>query len=479
MSEERKPQADANSGLDNLFRNTLESHQIEPSGSLWKGISRKLLRAELAHFNFINLPKAFWIGAAGVVLIGMILLVNQIPDGKTTENNYSPTLLNKSTDRSGTTASTGNGTVHIGQNPMAVSANNPAPTVQLPSSVPQTLKNSGSPLLASNNSSRTIKTNKTNHASFLPSGSKSLTASSSENQSPEGYLLSTQVRKTNNYELKYLPFLNINNLFPNETDDTLLRFNNLSGIMNIPLKTKVVIPQFYTFNLGISPELSIYRSADRYSEANYWLNAGVTYHTGRFSVQSGVGLGYVFDHANYRVNYKSKDSIGYFTSIISFIVNPGNIVVYTTKDVPVYDSLQHIADDRAINRYTYLQIPLMLGYELFESNHFSLGIKAGPSISFLIGSKQASPYLDYPNARLIRVDNNTLSRVKMNWEIQAALDLEYRLVKNISMYAQPYYKHYFKPFETGESTSNSARDPYSIGIEVGARINFGQKRIKP
>jgi len=449
MSEERKPQADADSGLDNLFRNTLNSHQIEPSRGLWKGISRKMLWAELAHFNFINLPKAFWIGAAGAVLVGMIFLMNQIPEGKTTENDYAPIVLKKSPD--------GKTTV----------------------SVQQTHLHSGSPVLASNNSTRIIKTNKTDYAAITPSRTASLTPSNTEKQSREGHLSNSQVRNTNSYELKYLPVLNSTNLFPSEAEDTLLRFTNLNGITNIPLKTKVEIPQFYTLNMGISPELSLYRNADRYSETNYWLNAGVTYHAGRFSIQTGVGLGYVFDHGNYRVNYKSKDSIGYFTSIISFIVTPGNIVVYTTKDIPVYDSLQHIADDRAISRYTYLQIPFMLGYELVETNHFSLGIKAGPAVSFLIGSKEALPFIDYPNARLIRVENNSLLRVKMNWEIQAALDLEYRLVKNFSMYAQPYYKHYFKPFATGESTSTSAKDPYSIGIEIGARYNFGQKRIKP
>ncbi len=473
MSEERKPQADANSGLDNLFRNTLDSHQVEPSRGLWKGISRKLLRAELAHFNFINLPKAFWIGAAGAVLVGMILLVNQIPDGKTTENDYAPIVLKKNPDGKATAAASGNQTVHTGRNPVAITGSSSAMVVQ------QTHLHAGSQVLASNNSNRIIETNKTNHAAIVSPETVSLIPSNTEKQSPEGNVINSQVRNTNSYELKYLPVLNSTNLFTSEADDTLLRFTNLNGIMNIPLKTKVEIPQFYTFNLGISPELSLYRTADRYSETNYWLNTGVTYHAGRFSIQTGVGLGYIFDHANYRVNYKSKDSIGYFTSIISFIVNPGNIVVFTTKDFPVYDSLQHIADDRAINRYTYLQIPLMLGYELFETNHFSLGIKVGPAISFLIGTKEALPFIDYPNARLIRVENNTLSRVKMNWEIQAALDLEYRLVKNFSMYAQPYYKHYFKPFATGESTSTSAKDPYSIGIEVGARFNFGQKRIKP
>jgi hypothetical protein len=301
----------------------------------------------------------------------------------------------------------------------------------------------------------------------------------SEDKSREIHLTIPQVRKTNSYELKYLPIISMASLFPSGEEDTLLRITNLNGITNIPLKTTIEIPQFLTFNMGISPELSVYRNTDRYTETNYWLNTGVTYHIGKFSIQTGVGLGYVFDHGDYRVNYKSKDSIGFFTSIISFIVTPGNQIVFTTKDIPIYDSLQHVADDRAISRYTYLRIPLLLGYELVETNRFSLGIKAGPAISLLIGSKEAAPFIDYPNARLIRVDNKSLSRVKMTWEIQAALDLEYRLTKNFSIYAEPSYKHYFKPFETQESTSTPAKDPYSIGIEIGARFNLGIKKNKP
>jgi hypothetical protein len=479
MSEERKTQADASGGLDDLFRKTLDNHQIEPSRSLWKGISRKLLRAELAHFNFINLPKAYWIGVASVVMVGMIFLFNQIPDGKSTKNDYAPIIIKSNIQKNSSPVTLKPRVTTTGRKIIAGTANYTAQAIPNGSSVQQTQLNAGSPALASNNSTRIIKTNKTINAATIPSPTTLQTLTRSEGQSSEGHLILLQVRNSNSYELKYLPVLPMTSLFSSGDEDTVLRFTNLNGITNIPLKTKVNIPQFFTFNMGVSPEISVYRNTGRYSETNYWLNTGVTYHIGKFSVQTGVGLGYVFDHADYRVNYKSKDSIGFFTSIISFIVTPGNVIVYTTKDIPVYDSLQHIADDRAISRYTYLNIPLMFGYELFETNRFSLGIKAGPAISLLIGSKEALPFIDYPSARLIRVDNNSLSRVKMNWEIKAALDIEYRLVKNFSIYAEPSYKHYFKPFETQESTSSSTKDPYSFGIEIGARFNFGLKKNKP
>ena len=70
-----------------------------------------------------------------------------------------------------------------------------------------------------------------------------------------------------------------------------------------------------------------------------------------------------------------------------------------------------------------------------------------------------------------------MQRVKTNWEFQVGLDLEYRLSKNFSVYAQPYYKHYFKPFIQQEGAS--AKDPYSIGLGIGTRFNFGLKKTKP
>jgi hypothetical protein len=64
----------------------------------------------------------------------------------------------------------------------------------------------------------------------------------------------------------------------------------------------------------------------------------------------------------------------------------------------------------------------------------------------------------------------------VNWELQAALNLDYRITKQFSVYAQPYYKHYFQPFV--EDESEAVRDPYSIGIEFGAKVHFGTKNHK-
>ncbi|MCX6244767.1 MAG: outer membrane beta-barrel protein [Bacteroidetes bacterium] len=457
MSDDQNKMTDTGGGLDDLFRTMLGSRQIEPSAGLWKGISRKLLRTELAHFRFTNVPKAFWIGAAAVILVGAFFLLKPVSNESTIVKSPSPS---PSSDRTPATSSISSKEEKKTQKAVQP----PGAKTEVPV-VNKTLKAS-------------IKSKPAEYALNLPKVTNpGLPPAPEPAEKPASGEISPgqPVRNPYGYDLNYMATGNIPELHTIPAEDTILRFITPQGITSVPV-SKREIPQFFSANMGVSPELAVYRNSVRYTETNYWVNAGLTYHAGKFSVQTGVGLGYVYNQNSYRVNYKSKDSIGYFTSIISFTVSPGNQIVYTTKDIAVYDSIQHFADDRAVSRYTYVQIPLMLGYELVSTNHFSLGIKVGPSVSFLIGSREAQPFIDYPNATLVRVDDNSLERVKVNWELQAALDLDYRITKQFSIYAQPYYKHYFQPFV--EQESESVKDPFSFGIEVGAKVHFGTKSHK-
>jgi hypothetical protein len=165
--------------------------------------------------------------------------------------------------------------------------------------------------------------------------------------------------------------------------------------------------------------------------------------------------------------------------VVSFAVNQQNPsqIDYVTQQVIVYDSLQHIADDRTRNRYTYLQVPFFAGFRILETNRLGLTVYTGPMVSFLIGKKEAQPVIDYPNARIIRIDNNTPIRVKTSWQLWLGLRLDYKISKEFSLYAEPNYKYYFKP--VSEQKEGIAKNPYSIGLGIGIQYNFGRKINKP
>ena len=73
------------------------------------------------------------------------------------------------------------------------------------------------------------------------------------------------------------------------TADTLTFIR--SGEVYKYVREKMPVPSFFSANLGIAPELSVYSSnGTNTTQGNYWLNAGFAYHFSRFSVRTGLGI---------------------------------------------------------------------------------------------------------------------------------------------------------------------------------------------
>ncbi|MEI6900966.1 MAG: hypothetical protein WCL00_13900, partial [Bacteroidota bacterium] len=168
-----------------------------------------------------------------------------------------------------------------------------------------------------------------------------------------------------------------------------------------------------------------------------------------------------------------RDSVGYYNTVVGFAVNQSNQIIYIIQRTVVYDSVSHIADDRARNRYTYLQVPLIAGFRLYETSRIGLTIETGPMVSFLVGTRVAQPVINLPNARIIRIDNNTPDRSKINLQAYLGLRFDYQFTKGLGLYVQPYYKYYFKPII--EQKEQSVANPYSFGMGIGILYNFGRK----
>jgi hypothetical protein len=164
-------------------------------------------------------------------------------------------------------------------------------------------------------------------------------------------------------------------------------------------------------------------------------------------------------------------------ALTSYSIGNDGEIHYNTQTVSVYDSLQHQSDYRTNNRYAYLQVPLLFGYRLFESNRVSLTFEAGPAVSVLLGSRKSDPVINYQNATIIRVDDDTPVRRSVNWQVWANLYLELRMTRQISLYFEPGFKYYLKPMAEQEGVTFKA--PLTVGLGVGLQFNFGQKKTRP
>jgi len=442
--------------MDDLFREGLKGFCAEPSPSVWKGLNRKLLWSEIRNFNFTNLSRMAWVG--GVVMLGLVFTIGYF--------SFKPSPVSSTS-----------------VNPIPetrVAANTPA-GVSLPSNPPRIERNaetpakitSGNAYLSHSGKRKPPVTNETVIAiqSDPETGEQPLILNNTTtgfrggtNTATSSRLLAVSMMNTLDAPLFHPALDTLIIVTPNE----IIRINRENN----------TIQQFFSANLGVSPEETFYRSPDAYAKLNYWFNAGITYHISRFSIGTGIGLGYVFDEGKYNIHYKSKDSIGFYNSVVSYTIDPvTHQVIYQTEKKSVYDSVLHVADDRTNNRYTYLQIPLLFGYRIFETDRLSLTIQAGPAVSFLIESREALPVIDYSNARITRIENSTPSRMAINWQVWADLYLEYRITKTVSLYFEPLYKYYFKPVVEKENVIYS--QPWSVGMNLGLQFNFGRKRQHP
>jgi len=125
----------------------------------------------------------------------------------------------------------------------------------------------------------------------------------------------------------------------------------------------------------------------------------------------------------------------------------------------------------------YIQIPLLVGFQILETRHFNLSVQAGPALSFLVSEKQisyenvegvTSPFFDYLN--------ESGHQDQTNWQIWGGVHLEYRTNETFSIFAEPTYKYFFKPVSTSQTMPVYA--PWAIGVQFGIKYRFGYLNFK-
>ena len=461
MTQPTNKSSGSGKDLDDLFRDHIGQQEFSPSPKVWRNLNWKLLIRELKQFNFINVSKLALVSATGgLVIIASLTFWALQPAG------YNVTSAKPETPSAAIVQPSRQQSIIAkpSERPFSVSEK---PSVQHLSeanpvhaaSTPLKRNLTAGTLIASNT---VIENTKTVTASPVS------TAEKSEGQT------TNQASYTGIHTLVPLVFSNFDT-WPSLDTISFIR----SGEVFRYVREKMPVPTFFSANLGIAPEMALYRSNGATTqEFNYWANAEVAYHFSRFSVHTGLGLGYTYDEGIYKIRYRSNDSVSFYKEVIGYYTDPKNPlnIIYITRNHAIYDSITHMADDRTRNRYTYLQIPLLLGYNVFETQRFCLGIEAGPAFSFLISEKKAEPSIDIPNGRLILLQDNTPSRQPTNWQLWVRLSIEYQFTRNWGLVIKPYYKYFLtSPAQSSESVSPTTQ---AFGLDVGIQYLFGRKSNK-
>ena len=197
-----------------------------------------------------------------------------------------------------------------------------------------------------------------------------------------------------------------------------------------------------------------------------------TFHFGRFSVRTGIGLSInkgtnelIVAYNDFLGSYNKLDSMEFTWN------NPSQQYIPKFYMTPqdVWDSLMKLDYARVVKRYTYIQIPMIMGYDFWQSDRIDFGVRVGPVMSILVASKQLSAPYDPGNKRIISINDISPGQVSLNWQAMAGLNTSIHLTNEVQFEIEPSIRYYFnsvyeKPVPLWKPWSISIRAAFVVKL---------------
>ncbi|MFZ4521014.1 MAG: hypothetical protein ACOYNC_04885 [Bacteroidales bacterium] len=203
-------------------------------------------------------------------------------------------------------------------------------------------------------------------------------------------------------------------------------------------------------------------------------NFGVegTIRFGKFSVRTGAGLSIARGTNELMVAY--NDFLGKYDKLdsVDFTWNSPTHDFIPTKYLSkkdVWDSLMKIESARVVKRYTYIQIPMIMGYDFLQSGRITVGVRVGPVLSVLLTAKQLSETYDPGNKRIISINDIAPEQVNLNWQVMGGISMAIRLTEKLKFELEPCARYYFN--SVYEKPANNTK-PWSLGLRAAFSIEF-------
>lgn len=223
--------------------------------------------------------------------------------------------------------------------------------------------------------------------------------------------------------------------------------------------------------LQYTPEW-MFNTVDQKSKYVHNLGLEASYRIERYSIRTGIGLSIAqgvseiaYEYHNYLSTYKRLDSIKFTFDAQNHKVNPE----YYLSDQDLFDTAKSTNVSYIEKRYTYLQLPLILGYDVIQSKRTTLGLRAGPMLSLLIHEKESDDTYDPGKDLVLNVNNLTPDRVKTNWQAVLGLNASYRINRRIGIEVEPQFKYYFNSVYEKASTTQK---PYALEVRAALLISL-------
>jgi len=446
--------------IDNLFKTNLEGYSGVPSDKVWEQIESSLKKE--GYFTRVFYRNLKW--AALILLLislsGVAWFVLHAPE----QSEYARSFPEKEP-------------ITVPDAPLAVPAATRAVTNNAPSSLaPSEAKNLilqsetkpvPEPLLLDKGTPAT--TGQPVQVDIIPDASWVHSVALQAGEAP----FQLQPYRMQAGDRSYLRTFIDNRLLPEQnrflnaaTETGMVQYSDLSPWKKFSLK-----PSYFCIGVSGGPEYLFNKETVTNSGSGFGFD--VYYNKNGFVLKSGVYIARYGDDANYLLNYHRVDSIGYMYAVESFTIDPVNpdSIIYNLKIEGVYDSV-FVAEKRVTDAwYSYMQLPLMVGYTCYSSGNLSLDITAGPVLCLLINERRQNP--GFPvgeNIYRSEVEYTSASWIKTNLHLRASLAMHYRFSPRLRLSIEPNYSYYVNPVIAGSTENFSS--PYAIGGRIGLLFKF-------
>jgi hypothetical protein len=157
----------------------------------------------------------------------------------------------------------------------------------------------------------------------------------------------------------------------------------------------------------------------------------------RLSMGAGFGLTRFREKSPWELEVLQLDTVGTYQYVtdVNFkpVYNPSDSTItgYTavnisTVNYPIVDTTLTVITQDAINRYTFLQIPLYLGYDFWQAENLTMTAMGGVIRNVLIAEKKPVP--EYGDEKLINAKHDLgLVRKEEYWQYHLGMRVRYDL----------------------------------------------------
>jgi len=190
----------------------------------------------------------------------------------------------------------------------------------------------------------------------------------------------------------------------------------------------------------------------------------------KYLVRTGLGASvskgyyeYAVDYNEYLGSYSGLDSVSFAWDENHYHLLP----TYYQSEREVFDTAIQTDISRVYKRFTYLRLPLILGYDFITKETYSLGVRFGPVLSVLLNNETLSTDYNPDKDKILQINQITPDRINTNWLLMAGVNVGIYSKSKLFFELEPQFSYYFNSvYQKYDAT----KPPFSVGIRLSVGI---------